>query len=164
MTKSAGNCGFGHIYWRILNGKLHFLCSVKSLFCQNKCLVLIRINLETNLSDLFFFSWEKFRISNLINLIKTFWLKLESYPDFRLSDIRSIHRRCSVKRCSQQFCKIYRKTPVAESLFNKAAGLTPVTLLKKRLWRRCFPGNFVKFLRTPFDIEHLRCLLVKHLR
>ena len=21
------NCGFGHIYWRILNGKLHFLCS-----------------------------------------------------------------------------------------------------------------------------------------
>ena len=28
VTKSAGNCGFGHIYWRNLNGKLHFLCSV----------------------------------------------------------------------------------------------------------------------------------------
>ena len=26
----------------------------------------------------------------------------------------------------------------------------PATLLKKRLWRRCFPVNFVKFLRTPF--------------
>ena len=26
----------------------------------------------------------------------------------------------------------------------------PATLLKKRLWRRCFPVNFTKFLRTPF--------------
>ena len=25
-----------------------------------------------------------------------------------------------------------------------------VSLLKKRLWHRCFPVNFVKFLRTPF--------------
>ena len=24
------------------------------------------------------------------------------------------------------------------------------TLLKKRLWHRCFPVNFTKFLRTPF--------------
>ena len=28
MTKFAGNCGFGLIYWRILNRKLHFLCSL----------------------------------------------------------------------------------------------------------------------------------------
>ena len=28
-------------------------------------------------------------------------------------------------------------------------------LLKKRLWHRCFPVNFVKFLRTPFFTEHL---------
>ena len=26
----------------------------------------------------------------------------------------------------------------------------PATLLKKRLWRRCFPVNFAKFLRTLF--------------
>ena len=26
----------------------------------------------------------------------------------------------------------------------------PATLLKKRLWDRCFPVNFAKFLRTPF--------------
>ena len=31
--------------------------------------------------------------------------------------------------------------------FNKVAG----TLLKKRLWHRCFPVNFVTFLRTPFQ-------------
>ena len=34
--------------------------------------------------------------------------------------------------------------------FNRVAGLRPAILLKKRLWHRCFPVNFVKFLRTPF--------------
>ena len=37
---------------------------------------------------------------------------------------------------------------------------TCVTLLKKRLWYRCFPMNFSKFLRTPFLTEHLRWLLL----
>ena len=32
--------------------------------------------------------------------------------------------------------------------------------LKKRLWYRCFPVNFAKFLRTPFFIEHLLWLLL----
>ena len=40
--------------------------------------------------------------------------------------------------------------------FNKVAGLRPATSLKKRLWHRCFPLSFAKFLRTPFLIEHLR--------
>ena len=38
----------------------------------------------------------------------------------------------------------------ARVLFNKVAGLRPATLLKKRLCHRCFPVNFVKYLRTPF--------------
>ena len=33
-------------------------------------------------------------------------------------------------------------------------GVAPTTLFKKRLWHRCFPVNFVKFLRTPFFIDH----------
>ena len=37
----------------------------------------------------------------------------------------------------------------------------PATLFKKRLWHRCFPVNFVKFLRTPFLKEHLWWLLLK---
>ena len=28
--------------------------------------------------------------------------------------------------------------------------ILPSTLLKKRLWHKCFPVNFAKFLRTPF--------------
>ena len=34
--------------------------------------------------------------------------------------------------------------------FKKVAGFRPATLLKKRLWHRCFPENFANFLRTPF--------------
>ena len=36
--------------------------------------------------------------------------------------------------------------------FNKNAGLRHVTLLKKRVWHRCFPVNFVKLVRTSFFI------------
>ena len=49
----------------------------------------------------------------------------------------------------KKFRKIHRKTHVPETL-----------LLKKRLWHRCFPVNFAKFLRTPFSIEPLRWLLL----
>ena len=31
----------------------------------------------------------------------------------------------------------------------------PAAILKKRLWQRCFPVNFGKFLRTPLLTEHL---------
>ena len=50
---------------------------------------------------------------------------------------------------------------IFQNLFlNKVAGLRPATLLKKRLWHRCFPVNFAKFLRTPFLTEHLRWVLL----
>ena len=39
-------------------------------------------------------------------------------------------------------------------------GLRPVTLLNKRPSHRCFSVNFVKFLRSPFFIEHLWWLLL----
>ena len=47
-----------------------------------------------------------------------------------------------------EISQIHRKTPV------------PKSLLKKRLWPRCFPVNFAKFQRTPFVTEHLRWLLL----
>ena len=50
----------------------------------------------------------------------------------------------------KQFHKIQRKTPCWSLFFNKVLALRPATLLKKRLQQRCFPVNFVKFLRTPF--------------
>ena len=39
-------------------------------------------------------------------------------------------------------------------------GLRPATLLKKRLWQKCFPANVAKFSRTPFLIKHLWWLLL----
>ena len=55
---------------------------------------------------------------------------------------------CKKNRRSYKFRKIHRKTPVPSFFVNKVAGLRPATLLKKRLWHRSFPVNFVKFLRT----------------
>ena len=81
---------------------------------------------------------------------------------------RSSHRRCSViKGVLRNFSKFRGKhlsqilflNKVAGLLFNKVAGLRPATLLKNRLWHRCFPVDFAKFLRTPFVTEHLRSAL-----
>ena len=63
-----------------------------------------------------------------------------------------IHPRnyCSHWRCSKRkgvlrnFTKFTRK----DLFFNKATGLRPTTLLNKKLWRRCFPVSFAKFLRA----------------
>ena len=60
----------------------------------------------------------------------------------------------------RNFTKFTGKHLCQSLFFNKVAGLKPATLLKKRLWHRCFPVNFVKFLRTPFFTEHLWWLLL----
>ena len=64
---------------------------------------------------------------------------------------RSSHQKYSMKEgILRNFTKFTGKH-LCQSLFlNKVAGLTPATLLKKRLWHRYFPVNFVKFLRTTF--------------
>ena len=57
-----GNCGIVHIYWRILNGKLHFLCSAISsgLFPSNckiaKLKLLYKRGSKTNLENFSFIS------------------------------------------------------------------------------------------------------------
>ena len=61
----------------------------------------------------------------------------------------------------KNFAKSKGKHLCQSLFFNKVAGLRSATLLKKRLWYKCFPVNFVKLLRTPFYIEHLWWLLLK---
>ena len=56
--------------------------------------------------------------------------------------LEEVARRCSVKKV---FLKISQNCEKFQNLW-----LRPATLLKKRLWHRYFPVNFVKFLRTPF--------------
>ena len=59
-----------------------------------------------------------------------------------------------------KFAKFTGKHLCQSLFFNKVADLRPATLLKKRLWHRCFPVNFAKYLRTPFLTEHLWSLLL----
>ena len=70
---------------------------------------------------------------------------------------RSSHQRCSLRKgvLGQKFHKIHRKHLCRVSLFDKLVGLRPATLLTKRLWHRCFPVNFAKFLNYLFR-EYLR--------
>ena len=50
---------------------------------------------------------------------------------------------------------------LCQSLFlNKVPGLRPATLLKRRLWHRCFTLKFANFLRMHFFIEPLWWLLL----
>ena len=65
--------------------------------------------------------------------------------------IRSSHQRCSLRKgVLRNFAKFTRKH-LCQSLFiDKVAGPRSSTLLKNRLWHRCFPVNFAKSLGTPF--------------
>ena len=60
----------------------------------------------------------------------------------------------------RNFAKYTGKQLCQSLFFNKVADLSLATLLKKRLWHRCFPDNFAKFRRTFFLAEHLRWLLL----
>ena len=71
-------------------------------------------------------------------------IKLKQNKQFRNS-----HRRCSLRNGILRNCAKFTGKHLCQSLFfNKVAGLRP--LFKKRLWHRCFPVNFTKFLRAPF--------------
>ena len=65
--------------------------------------------------------------------------------------MQNSHRRCSIKKdVLRNFAKFTGEHLYQSLFFNKVAGLGPATLLKKRLFHRCFPVNFAKYLRTRF--------------
>ena len=73
----------------------------------------------------------------------------------RFSDVywdKSSHWRCSMKKDVLINFTIFTGKHLFQSFFfDKIAGLRPATLFKKRLWYRCFPVNFAKYLITPFS-------------
>ena len=65
---------------------------------------------------------------------------------FKHEGIEAGARRRSVKKV---FLEISQNS--LENTCHRASFLIKLqTLFKKRLWHRCFPVNFAKFLRTPF--------------
>ena len=79
------------------------------------------------------------------------------YIDHISSHYRSSHHRCSVRKgVLRSFAKFTGKHLCQILFFNKVAGLTPATLLKKRLWHRCFLVNFCEISKNTFFTKHLR--------
>ena len=67
----------------------------------------------------------------------------------------ALTKRYSVKRVLKGFAKFTRKLLCQSLFFNKVARPQCATLLKLRLWHRCFHVNFAKSLRTPLYIDNL---------
>ena len=73
---------------------------------------------------------------------------------------------------SEVFCRKRVSLEIAQSSQGNTCSrvsflikLQACALLKQRLWHRCFPVNFAKFLRTPFLTEYFRwpllfCILI----
>ena len=96
-----------------------------------------------------------FILENLVFLLK---YHIDWHP--RNGPILS-HWRCSTRKgVLRNFAKCTGKDLFQGFFFNKVTGLRPTTLLKRKLWCRCFPVNFAKFLRTLFvQNAHGRLLL-----
>ena len=78
-------------------------------------------------------------------------LWMQHFKPLCMSPLLSSHHRCSMKKgVLGNLTKSTGKQLCQSLFFSKVTGLWPATLVKKRLWHRCFPVNFKKFLRKPF--------------
>ena len=85
------------------------------------------------------------------HMVFTYFLQMLVFIWTLSSVIRPSHQRCSCEK--KVFLKISqnsKKNTCASLLFNKVANLRTATLLKRRLWQKCFPVNFAKFFSIPF--------------
>ena len=72
-------------------------------------------------------------------------------------NLEAVTQKCSVKKVFLKISQNSQENTCARVLFfNKVAGIRAATLFNKRIWHRCYPVNFTKFLRTPFLTEQLR--------
>ena len=96
------------------------------------------------------------------NLLVAFNGRYQALKSFLLNRLHSKQYKWRIIRSSllEVFCK---KGVLRKFAKFTEKGLRPATLLKKRLWHRCFPVNFAKFQRTPFSTEHLRWLLLNNI-
>ena len=70
--------------------------------------------------------------------------------------LEAVVQRCSVKKVFREISQNSQKNTCVRVSFS----IKLQVLLKKKLWHRCFPVNFAKFLRAPFITEHLWWLLL----
>ena len=105
-----------------------------------------------------FIEWNTLQIYTTMSLSK---LIMNFYFTILVSLFKSNHRRFSMKKgVPRNFTKFIGTHQCQSLFFNKVAGLRLASLLTKRLWHRCIPVSFLKFLRTTFFIERLWWLLL----
>ena len=73
--------------------------------------------------------------------------------DIQKQSLRGVLEKLNISQNSQE-------NTCARFSFLIKLQVLPATSLKKRLWHRCFPVNFAKFLRKPILSEHFRWLLL----
>ena len=80
----------------------------------------------------------------------------KKYPYFELcwteyGEVRSMQSlQQKKKKKKKNQTKLTSKCIFCYNTVNKREYTRPVILLKNRLWHRCFPMDFAKFLRTPY--------------
>ena len=121
-----------------------------------KCFSLVK-KFEARLHDIFY-SWTfdlllinsrysvwSFRSNRSeLNRIYSLWSFRSSRPEKQSPEV------FCTKGALRNFAKFTEKHLCQSHFFDEVADLRPVTLLKKRLWHRCFIKDITKFLRTPF--------------
>ena len=98
-------------------------------------------------------SFEKLRWSNKVLIIWVWWIVIQC---LNIDIIR-------ISILEIAYTKYIRTEPFDILCLSRISNnrlLRSATLLKKRHWHRCFPVNFVKFLRTSCPKEHLWWLLL----
>ena len=143
-----------------------FPIAMVSLLCKNLILSILTLYLMLG-SFLFNLDWfeQPFIFASSWVPFSKLWSEECSYKTIsknaeaavRKCSSEAVAQRCSVKKVFSEFSQsLQENTHARVSLLIKLqAHPHPATLLKKGFWHRCFPVNFVKFLRTSFLTEHL---------
>ena len=76
-----------------------------------------------------------------------FWLFIQHDTGSGRNSLPQVFYKKGVRK---NLAKLTGKQLCQSHSFNEVAGLRTATLLKNRLWHRCFLLNFAKFLKTPF--------------
>ena len=133
------------------NGFKKFQCERTFILCKAS-LVLKKIQVFTR--------WKYSERNNRIDYIDNSNSLIKCLFNFHKVFSNSDRKRCVQTGDLRDFIKFTGKHLCQSLFFNKFAALRPATLLKKRLWHRCFHVNFAKCLRTLFATEHLQWLLL----
>ena len=102
------------------------------------------------MNSLFLFRGNVHNIHNFQNVLEIVWYRSLFLRANLLQDSEAVVRTCSEEKVFLKISQNSQENTCARFSF-----------LKKRLWRRCFPVNFAKFLRRLFFTEHLRWLFLK---